>query len=418
MSRSSEAARAIHEDVIAPVAEDFGARADEISGTLVERFVAELPEAFSDAESAAAARASTSASIGQIAHALREGVEPGSIDLPPETVAFTRDSARQGIPIAELLRTYRIGQALVWEMLVPALAERAENTDQLAVAINACAARVFAYVDIALLLAEDLYATERERFARTAAAVRSETIAALLDGSLADPGLAGRRLRHELDRSHVGLWAWLDRAPEAGDAYELLEAALVEFARSASLGDPLVQPMGIYAVAGWISATEPPEMAALAATRLPPEAFPGVLIALGEPGSGLAGFRSTHADATNARHVATLSGRSSGSVTRYRTVALRALASADSEHARRFVERELGPLAAGDDTALRLAATLRAYLDEHASRSRAANRLGVHENTVRYRVRQAEELLGRSVEEDTLNLRVALALAPVLSDHA
>jgi DNA-binding PucR family transcriptional regulator len=41
-------------------------------------------------------------------------------------------------------------------------------------------------------------------------------------------------------------------------------------------------------------------------------------------------------------------------------------------------------------------------------------RLGIHENTVTYRIRQAEEILGHSIEESTLDLRVALALAPIV----
>jgi DNA-binding PucR family transcriptional regulator len=75
---------------------------------------------------------------------------------------------------------------------------------------------------------------------------------------------------------------------------------------------------------------------------------------------------------------------------------------------------ELGELGADDDVARRLAATLRVYLDENASRSRAAKRLNIHDNTVSYRVRQAQELLGRRVDERSLELRVALALHSAL----
>jgi DNA-binding PucR family transcriptional regulator len=60
---------------------------------------------------------------------------------------------------------------------------------------------------------------------------------------------------------------------------------------------------------------------------------------------------------------------------------------------------------------LRLSETLRAYLDEGASHGRAAVRLGIHENTVRYRIRQIEDLLGRPVGAADLELRVALSLA-------
>jgi DNA-binding PucR family transcriptional regulator len=90
------------------------------------------------------------------------------------------------------------------------------------------------------------------------------------------------------------------------------------------------------------------------------------------------------------------------------------MTTVDPEQARAFVLRELGNLAAGDDTTLRLAATVRAYLDEHANRSRTAKRLGVHENTIKYRIRQAEEILGRKIDERHLELRVALTLAGVV----
>ena len=75
-------------------------------------------------------------------------------------------------------------------------------------------------------------------------------------------------------------------------------------------------------------------------------------------------------------------------------------------------------MASRDDTTRRLAATVRTYLDENGSRGRTAKRLHVHENTVAYRLRQAEELLGRSVEKRTLELRVALALADLVDDSS
>ena len=59
---------------------------------------------------------------------------------------------------------------------------------------------------------------------------------------------------------------------------------------------------------------------------------------------------------------------------------------------------------------------MRTYLDENGSRGRTAKRLSIHENTVSYRLRQAEELLGRSVDKRTLELRVALALADLVAE--
>jgi hypothetical protein len=95
----------------------------------------------------------------------------------------------------------------------------------------------------------------------------------------------------------------------------------------------------------------------------------------------------------HARRVAQLTRRRAGSVTPYDDVALASLASADVGHAKEFGATELGRLAADDDHSRRLTATLRVYLEENMSPLRAAQRLGVHENTITNRIRTAQELL-------------------------
>jgi DNA-binding PucR family transcriptional regulator len=141
-----------------------------------------------------------------------------------------------------------------------------------------------------------------------------------------------------------------------------------------------------------------------------PEAADGLRVALGAPGHGVEGFCQSHLEAHRARRVAKL-GRARAGCTPFDDVALDALATHDLGEARRFVEHELGPLASEDDAILRLRATLRVFLEEGSSFVRAARRLGVHENTVTYRVHRAEDLLGRRAAERQLELRVALRLA-------
>lgn len=407
----------IRTHVVDPVARNLEARASELGQALVERFQRELPELYRDDGAVQSHLASNVAGLRAIAALLLDDLDPSQIELAPETIAHARDGARQGLPASSLLRTYRIGHEALWDIIVRGLSEHARTSAELAAAVTYCAVKLFGYVDAAVLQGEDVYAAERERFARSSAAQRAETIAAILAGRLTDASVAGQRLRHDLDRTHVGVWAWLTRPPERGDLYTLLEAAIAELAGAAGLGAPLAQPQGTHAVAGWISGVGVLDVERLAATRLDPQSFPDVMLAVGEPAAGIDGFRVTHDQASAARRVATLTRRHPGQVTRYARVELQAMVSSELDQVRAFVHRELGPLAATDDTALRLAATLRAYLDEHASRSRAATRLGVHENTIRYRIRQIEEILGRSVEENTLNLRMALAVAPLVPDR-
>jgi DNA-binding PucR family transcriptional regulator len=82
--------------------------------------------------------------------------------------------------------------------------------------------------------------------------------------------------------------------------------------------------------------------------------------------------------------------------------------------ARRFVSAELGPLAGGDESTARLAETLAVYLEERSSPKRAATRLGVHENTISNRIRTAQTLLERPIDERVPELLVALRLRSAL----
>jgi DNA-binding PucR family transcriptional regulator len=175
--------------------------------------------------------------------------------------------------------------------------------------------------------------------------------------------------------------------------------------------------LGVFlSVEAWISTKGDVPSKVLDELRIRTATAPGVRVAIGEPACGIAGFRASHVEALQAQRIARMAGRRAGSITRYLDIAVRALATADAEQARAFVVRELGPLASRDETTRRLAATVRTYLDENASRSRAARRLNIHENTVAYRLRQAEEILGRSVDKRTLELRIALALADLVEE--
>jgi DNA-binding PucR family transcriptional regulator len=248
------------------------------------------------------------------------------------------------------------------------------------------------------------YTDEREQWVRSAAAVRAETVRALLASERVDPQLAGQRLRYELDRHHVAYVVWTDEGEAGQHDYAVLENAALQLAADAGLGPALVVALGGHLVHAWVGSRDP---VALATAGVAGPAR----VALGSSAAGVEGFRSSHREAIQARRVAQLARRRPGTVTRYEDVALTALASVDMSLAHAFVARELGPLAAQDDDTVRLAATLRVYLEEQASPRRTAQRLGVHENTVKNRVRTIRELLGHAPEQRAAELLVALRLA-------
>jgi DNA-binding PucR family transcriptional regulator len=139
-----------------------------------------------------------------------------------------------------------------------------------------------------------------------------------------------------------------------------------------------------------------------------------VLIAFGKPAKGIEGFRSSHAEALQAARIATLAGSARSPVTNYASVELVSLLATDLTRARNFVAGQLGPLAATAEPAARLRDTVLAFLASGGSATRVARELYVHQNTVAYRVKRAEELLGRKVGERPIELTCALTLAAVL----
>ena len=402
-------------EVLQPVARELAEQAHDLSRAAVAHIGAQLPELFPDPEASEENRASTEASIRAFAELVDGGADPAGIELPAATVAYARAGVRRGVSLAALMRSYRLAVEAVWEVVFERIAAHSSDAAQLAQASQLGAAWVFGYADVAMTLAEQLYDSERARWLRSTAASQAETIETILTGRPVEKAQASARLHYELDRHHLAAIAWLDTAADGSDPHAHMEAALTALAEATGAQSTLVHPLGLLAVSAWLGRTTPFDTSALDHLRIDPATSPGVRLAVGEPATGLAGFKTSHTEATHVRRVATLARRGPGTVTPFARVALAAMATVDPDLARAFVQRELGVLGDDDnDVARRLAATLRVYLDENASRSRAAKRLSIHENTVSYRVRQAEELLGRSVEERTLELRVALAIAGVV----
>jgi DNA-binding PucR family transcriptional regulator len=374
----------------------------DLSEAITEAIHAELPELDVDVDLRASTYASTESVLRLLAELIASGRPPAEAEPPAAAIDYARELVRHGLPIDTLLRAYHVGQATFFERWAATLRNQIEDPLALARAIEDGAAWTFEYLRT---LTPDLihrYAAERERWVRSAAALRSETIRALVDGEPGDVATASRRLRYELERAHLAFVVWND-VPDESDlgALELQAAKLAGELGSAS---PLLVPLSGHVVAAWIGSH--------GGLPAPPATLPdGASAAFGRPGSGVDGFCRSHREALSARRVAQLTRRRPGTVTSFADVALTALASVDERAAREFVADELGPLAADDEDARRLAATLRAYLEERSSPRRTAQRLGVHENTIKNRVRAIEELRGRPADERIAETLVALRLA-------
>lgn len=414
----SDDERRVWATVLRPAGAELAERSGEIATVANEHTSARLPTLLASPEALEVNRSSTEASIRDFAAVLMDGADPAdAVDLPAPTLAYARDGAQHGVELTTLMRSYRLAHAAIARCFSEILDAYANNADDRKLAAELGSAWMFAYVDAALCQAEQVYTAERDRWVRSAAASQVDTITTILAGQPIDTEVATRRLRHEVRRWHVAAIAWLDTHEEGRNTQAILEAAIRDIAAAVGNQIPLLYPLGILSIAAWVSSHSEIPSKVLEELRFRTSSAPGVRVAVGEPGGGLAGLRSSYVEALEAQRIARLAQRPVGTVTRYHAVSLRAIATVDLEQTRTFVRRELGPLGATDETTRRLAATLRTYLDENCSRGRTAKRLHVHENTVAYRIRQAEEMLGRPVDKRTLELRAALVLADLVEDR-
>jgi DNA-binding PucR family transcriptional regulator len=200
--------------------------------------------------------------------------------------------------------------------------------------------------------------------------------------------------------------------PEPG----VLERAATAAAAAVGCREPLLVPVGTSVLWAWASVGELSD--AEVAERLEEHApSPGLRIAVGRSAAGVEGFRVTHEEAQHAADIYGEAEGTDGRTVSYRALELLSLLTADFDRSRRFVRRELGPLAEPDDATARLRETALSFLDHGGSHLGAAQDLHLHKNTVYTRVRRAERALGTPVVPGRAALHAALMLAVKMPDR-
>jgi DNA-binding PucR family transcriptional regulator len=358
-------------------------------------------------------RASCEANLETAFSLLADGADASRMAAPPAALEYARSLARRNVSVAALLRSYRLGHAMAFDHFSDALSTRVDHTDDLAVAVELCSSFMFAYVDRVSDVVVEEYAAERGRWVRSAAAMRAEVVRTVLDGGPINRESASASLSYELRRHHVALVVWSE-TPLGLDGLGSLERAASSVAGALGCHEPLIVSAGGATLWAWAGSHELPSVTDEPAPRF--KLPRGVCVAIGSPGFDAAGFRSSHAEAVQAHRIALLIGEGREQVNWYRDHELTSLLANDLERARAFALRELGGLASSEPSVARLRETLRLYLQTWGSHVRTAEALNVHQNTVAYRIRRAEELRGRPACERRPELEAALLLADRLGD--
>ena len=392
----------------ADVSGALGPRTAEVSADIYDLIVREIPQLRTDSQVLTLLEASVTENVATVLHILQHGIDLDRARAPTAAQEYARRLAQRGIPVAALLRAYRIGSARFQDWCLEELGRR---TDSAAI-VSATGLRIAeitaTYIDRVSEEVLAAYEVEKENWLRNLSAARAARIRALLRGERVDVDASEVVLGYRLRQHHVGVVCWLPEAEAGGSSLARLEDATSEVARrAAGEGRPIFLPQDESSAWAWLPLGAR-DTFAVPALRGGARPGPGIRFAFGAVGAGVAGFRRTHRQALGAHAVALAAGRSGPRMTSFGDVAPLALMSGSIELLRAWVLETLGPLADDDDHNARLRDTLRVFLQEKGSYKATAERLILHKNSVQYRVRKAAEALGHPIDEHRLQVELAL----------
>lgn len=347
------------------------------------------------------ARHSCQANSATLLDGLLRGVPVEILGPAEEVVRDMRAFIQRGVSVETVERGYRLGIAYWCTRWTAAVGQHCPDP---AIALTVSSTGIeylLQWIDHVLDRVSEEAREESERLAGEIVFAQVEEVRRILDAD-ADVDLpsVSLRLGYDLDGRHRAL-VIRQVVPGEGPAPDVVARELAAALTSAR---PLVVRVDVATAWCWVAV--PDDVAPSVPAPL------GVVVGgHGRVARGLDGFRSSHGEAQEALRVAMLAGRPSPTMTSYEDVAVAALCSGDPAWTRAFVRTQLGPLAADDEDARRFRATLAAFFATGSGYRATAKTLGLHHNTVRHRLAQAEAILGRPLEQDRLALEVAVHLA-------
>ena len=380
----------------------------ELTALLVQAFGDRIPELPHDPSLVNLLEGSTGANLETVAHLLRGRVPISDIQAPAAAVEYARRLAQRGTAPSALLRAYRLGQQLILRWANDKLVARMEDPEIALQASHLLTETTFQYIDAVSEEVSVAYQAERERWLANRSALQRETVEGLLSGDQLDLAATESVLGYRLRQHHLGLVLWT--AAGAADLTAIERTAGRIGQQIGAKGNPLFVPRDRETGWAWVPIGRSAEIDVSGIDAVLAEGDGTVSVAVGRPGAGESGFRTTHLGAAAAQEVAQLWHHDGSSAVTYADPSVRAAAllARDLPVTRHLVRTTLGGLAEESEAAARMRETLLAFIEDRESYVATAARIHLHKNTVKYRVDKAIEARGKPLGEERLDLELAL----------
>jgi hypothetical protein len=394
-------------ELISDVAAAVTRRAAAVSADVYEVILREIPQLRDDKPVLALLASSVNSNVSTCLQIMQHRIDLGAVQAPAAAVEYARRLAQRGASMTALLRAYRVGHACFSDWLLTELAKQAVDAQMISAATLGMFKVVAGYIDQTSEEMVEAYTQERENWLRNRSAARTARIRDLLSGERIDMAAAEVTLGYRLRQYHVGVVCWAGDAAGTGAEITRLEHAVGHVATQAACsGEPVFLPWDESSAWAWL----PLGMRDIfdAATASTAGLDGDIHFAFGDAARGTAGFRLTHRQAVAAQAVALAAGPPRARVVAFREIAPVAMMLGSPELLRAWVLATLAGLADDDEHHARLRETLLVFLQTGGSYKTTAERLILHKNTVQYRIRKAEESLGRPVGKNRNDVELAL----------
>ena len=406
-----------HVDVsryVAETASRLNERLADVSSDIRRVLEVDIPELRGDAGVVELLGASVEGNVDTILRALRYDIAVQRVEAPAAALEYARRLAQHGVPVNALVRAYRLGQRRVTELVIGEVRALDVDASTRFAVIEVIGAMLFEYIDWISQQVVVVYEDERERWLENQNNVRALRVREVLaEDKAIDIDAATTSIGYPLRWHHLALVMWYpDLGAEAGELVRL-QRFLRELAHAAqAAASPLFVAADRVTGWGWLSyrAEAPDAVSSVRQFALDRPDSPSVTIGTMAP--GLEGFRSSHREAEGARGVAMAGGVHEPAVIAAADpgLSIAALLACNVVDACEWVNKVLGDLAVDSENDARLRETLHIYLRCGCSYTGAADELGLHFNSVKYRVGRAVARRGRPIDADRLDVEVALVL--------
>jgi len=394
-------------ELMADAAAAVARRAAAVSEDVYEVIILQIPRLRDDKPVLALLASSVDSNVDTCLQIMQHRIDLTAVRAPAAAVEYARRLAQRGTPLTALLRAYRVGHARFSDWMLTELARQTDEAEMISATTLDMSRIVAGYIDQTSEEMVAAYTQERETWLRNRSAARGARIRDLLSGERIDVRAAEATLGYSLRQYHVGLVCWAGDAAGAADEITRLERAISQVAeQAAGHGEPVFLPRDESSAWAWLPLGIRDRFEASAASTAGVDA--DIHFAFGDAAKGTTGFRITHQQAVAAQAVALAAGSPGPRTVTFSEVAPVAMMLGSPELLPAWVLGTLGGLATDDEHHARLRGTLLVFLQSGGSYKTTAERLTLHKNTVQYRIRKAEESLGRPVGENRHDVELAL----------